>query len=99
MVLPGGAGRRFRRAHLLLSPGPWASSDLIPDEGLSHLHPLDSGLVPLSPMPRGMQEGFPDVTAASTKGQGTCCHPLPTSPRNYHRPWIYLWMFYFSTWR
>lgn len=83
----GRNGRRVRCYHL--GPEQAAISSLTK---VLSLHPLESGLIPLvsmPPLPRRLPHQklrAPTVTP-------------PTSPRNYHRPWVYLWMFYFSTWR
>lgn len=66
-------------------------------KGLPHDHLLGSCLVSLSSMPPLLRR-FPGYDFSLTKGSGTSWHPLPPSPRNYLRPWVYLWMFYCSTW-
>lgn len=71
---PGGAGTGGGYRRGVLGPEQAAISSLT--KVLSHLHPLESGLLPLCQCLL-FREGFLEATAPLPKAQGTYCHPCP----------------------
>lgn len=93
MVPLGGQEGRFPSAPCCCHVGPGQAAISSLTKVLSHLHLLESGLDPFRLMPP-LPRRLPGCDCSLAKGSE---HLL--SPWNYHQPWVYLWMFYFSTWQ